>query len=159
VWDRIVVLNDSDDGSAGEISIWGWANHGSPGACTFSLEELGGNSASDGQSFAIGRACTIANAPNDLALAVSGIDDDTGPFSRLARGTGVAAPLDGPGHTDSADLNVAREVIDLTRFPSEPGQTRSQPFTLTSMPGGRLAFEIYGHFEITRKAGCRRLAR
>lgn len=152
VWEKILILDDSDDDSAGEVSIWGWANYGSPGQQAFVINDLGDNSAADGQAFPLDHAADIENAPNDLALSVSGIEDDRGPFSNIARGDGIGEPLGGPSSDTNFTRNVARDTLDLTRFPSEPGETRSYQFKLASMPGGKLGFEIYGHFEITRKA-------
>jgi len=157
VWEKILITADSDDGGAGEISLWFWINYGQPGALWLAINDLGNNSATTGQTFGIGREYVVENAPNDLSLSVSGVESDTpflnGVFGKGgARGSGQAPPLDGPSSTKHFDYNVAKETIDLTSYPSELGATRSQTFQLVSNPNGRLKFEVYGHFEITRRA-------
>jgi hypothetical protein len=88
------------------------------------------------------------------------MEDDTsilnGVFgSGVARGTNPGEPLSGPGKDSKFEYNLARETFDLTRFPSEVGETRSQQFKLVSMPNGgtlgKLSFEIFGRFEVTRR--------
>jgi hypothetical protein len=159
VWERIDILNDSDDGGAGEISLWFWINYGQPGARGVAINNLGKNSASTGETFPIDLEYTIEEAPNDLSLSVSGFEDDTsilsGIFSsRVARGANPGEPLSGPSRDANFEYNVARENIDLTRFPSGLGET-VQEFKLVSMPNGgalgNLSFEIYGRFEVTRR--------
>ena len=157
VWEKILITDDSDDGGAGEISLWFWINYGQPGAHWLAINELGDNSASTGQIFGIDREHVVENAPNDLSLSVSGVEDDT-PFlngvfgTGGARGSGQGPPLEGPSSTKHFDYNVAKDTIDLTSYPSELGETRSQTFRLVSNPNGKLNFEVYGHFEITRRA-------
>lgn len=160
VWERIEILNDSDDGGAGEISLWFWINYGQPGARGVAINNLGKNSASTGQTFPLYLEYTIEEAPNNLSLSVSGFEDDTsilsGIFgSRVARGTNPGEPVSGPSRDMHFEYNVAQETIDLTRFPGGLGENVQQ-FKLVSMPNGgglgNLSFAVYGHFEITRRA-------
>ena len=156
VWERVFITNDSDDDSAGEISLWFWINYDQPGARWLIRNNLGDNAANSAQTFTIDAEYVIKNAPNDLSLSVSGVEDDVSIFGGAARGTGISPPVSGPSKDANFEWNVARETIDLTRYPSEVGQTRSERFTLVSMPNGRslgnLSFEVHGRFEITRRA-------
>lgn len=156
VWERVFITNDSDDDSAGEISLWFWINYGQPGARSLIRNNLGDNAADSAQTFTIDAGYVIENAPNDLSLSVSGVEDDVSIFGGAARGTGISPPVSGPSKDNNFEWNVARETIDLTRYPSEVGQPRSERFTLVSMPNGRhlgnLSFEVYVRIEITRHA-------
>ena len=162
VWEKILIIDDSDELSSGEITLWFWMNYGWPGAKAFMIKGLANNSASSGTSYGIdsNSVQVIENAPNDLSLSVSALEDDAvslgGIFgSGVARGTAIGPPLDGPAKDSNSEYNVARGTFDLTAFPSEVGQTRSQQFKLVSLPNGgylgRLSFEVYGYFEITRR--------
>lgn len=157
VWEKIYIVNDSDDSSSGEISLWFWINYGQPNAKSMSIDSLGNNSASTGQTFEINIEHVVDNAPNDLSLSVSGVEDDSTIFgAQFGTGSDPGPPLSGPSRSSKAEFNLAQETFDLTRFPTEVGETRSQQFKLVSMPngGGRghLSFEIHGRFEITRRA-------
>ena len=156
VWEKIYIVNDSDDGGAGEISLWFWINYGRPGARHMAINKLGDNSASTGQTFEINIEHIIDNAPNELSLSVSGSEDDVSIFGGMfGVGDGPSPPLTGPSRTSKFEHNLASDILDLTRFPSEVGETRSQQFKLVSMPNGgnlgNLSFEILGRFEITRR--------
>ncbi len=160
VWEAINIINDSDDGGAGEISLWFWINYGQPGARGVAINNLGKNSAHTGQTFPIDFEYTIEEAANDLSLSVSGFEDDTSVLSgifgsRVARGANPGEPLSGPSRDMNFEYNVARETFDLTRFPEGLGENRQQ-FKLVSMPNGgdkgNLSFEIFGRFEVTRRA-------
>lgn len=156
VWEKIYIVNDSDDGGAGEISLWFWINYGQPGAKQLTIIRLGNNSASTGQTFDINIEQLIDNAPNELSLSVSGSEDDT-PFlgTKFGAGDAASAPLTGPSRGENFEFNVALDTLDLTRFPSDVGETRSYQFKLVSMPNGgnlgNLSFEIYGRFEVSRR--------
>jgi hypothetical protein len=155
VWDTIFIMNDSDDGGDGEISLWFWINYGQPGARWLIVNKLANNSASTGESYAIEHPpneYVIENAPHDLSLSVSAIEDDTTPFSQVARGTGISEPLTSAGSDKNYDWNVAQKTFDLTLYPTELGQTRTESFTLVSIPYGNLTFQVHGRFEITRRA-------
>ena len=159
IWEKITIINDSDDNSSGEISLWFWINYGQPGSKWLIFDNLGNNSAASGQSFQVESKYSeyvIENAPNDLTLSVSGVEDDVSIFGGAARGPGLSPPVSGPSKDANFEWNVARETIDLTRYPSEVGQTRSERFTLVSLPNGghlgNLSFEVHGRFEITRHA-------
>jgi hypothetical protein len=158
VWETILITDDADDGGAGEISVWFWINYGKPGAQGFVLNRLGNNSAYTGQAFSIDREITLENAPNDLTLSVSGVEDDTSDFrifGGVARGDGLAPPVEGPAKTSDFEYNVASASFDLTLYPTGLGETRPE-FKLVSMPNGRLlgnlSFVVSGHLEITRSA-------
>lgn len=156
VWEKIYIVNDSDDGGAGEISLWFWINYGLPGARSMAINKLGNNSASTGQTFEINIEHVVDNAPNDLSLSVSGAEDDVSILSGTFGPPDIDPPLKGPSRSSKAEFNLAQETFDLTRFPTEVGETRSQQFKLVSMPNGgdrgHLSFEIHGRFEITRRA-------
>ena len=156
VWEKIFIVNDSDDGGAGEISLWFWINYGQPGSKYMTINRLGNNSASTGQTFEINIEHIIDNAPNELSLSVSGSEDDLSIFGGMfGSGDLPSPPLTGPSRSTNFEHNVASEIFDLARFPSEVGETRSQQFKLVSMPNGgnlgNLSFEIHGRFEITRR--------
>jgi hypothetical protein len=149
VWERVLLIDADDDGDS--MAFWFWINHGQPGARSLIM-----SSASRGkllrQLFGMYHEYVIENAPNDLSLSISAAHD----IRSIARGTGISEPLSGPSRDHYSEYNVARETIDLTRYPSEVGETRSYPFKLVSMPNGgnlgNLSFEVYCRFEITRRA-------
>jgi hypothetical protein len=63
VWEKIYIVDDSDEGGAGEISVWLWVNYGQPGAKGVAINKLGDNSASTGQTFEINFEHTIDKHP------------------------------------------------------------------------------------------------
>lgn len=148
-WEKVLILNANDDGDV--MSFWFWINHGQPGAkgliLTWTsrrrlLHELSG----------LYREYVIENAPNDLSLSVSAVHD----IRSIARGTEISEPLSGPRRDSHSEYNLARDTIDLTRYSSEVGETRSYRFKLVSMPNGgslgNLSFEVDVRVDITRHA-------
>lgn len=151
VWEKVLILDANDDGGD-SMSFWFWINHGQPSAKGLILHwdsrrrllhEISG----------LYREYVIENAPNDLSLSISALHLIR---SSAARGTEISPPLSGPGRDSHTEYNVARETIDLTRYSSEVGETRSYQFKLVSMPNsgslGDLSFEADVRIEITRHA-------
>jgi hypothetical protein len=141
VWEKVLVEDDSDDLSTGEIQFWFWANYGQPSQ---KYSEYYNGDADSGHTYDINRAVIIENAPNLLALVASGHDHDADFDSDDPN---PPAPLKGPSGRSGGDENVAKGEFDLTQ---SPGNNATVPFRLNSMPGGALKFVIFGHFEITR---------
>lgn len=140
VWERVLVLDDSDDLSTGEISFWFWANHGAPSGKSSSYYN---RDADSGHGYDINKTVIIENAPNLLTLAASGNDSDA-EFSDAD--PAIPAPLNRPSSV-GGDQNVAKGDFDLTQ---SPGTDVRVPFILNAMPGGALNFTIFGRLEITR---------
>jgi hypothetical protein len=139
VWEKVLVLDDSDDLSTGEIDFWFWANYGQPSG---KFSEYYNGHADSGHSYGINQSVTIENAPNTLTLAASGRDSDCEDRKVSAN----TPPLNRPQSYQCNDENVAKDPFDLTKY--EDNATVN--FILNAMPGGALNFVIFGHFEITR---------
>ena len=147
VWERVLILDDSDDLSTGEVNLWFWANFGQPGA---KFSGYSNGDVDSGRGYDIGESITIENAPNILSLSASGRDDDSNAFNSNFVEAGVPSPLNGPADKGAADENVAKSDFDLTK---SPGTNVTVPFVLNALPGGSLNFTIFGRLEITRGPG------
>jgi hypothetical protein len=144
VWERVLVLDDSDDLSTGEINFWFWANDGQPSG---KFSEYSNGDADSGHAYDLNRTVVIENAPNTLSLSASGRDDDSNYFNSNFTEAGIPSPLSGPANKGAADENVAKGEFDLTQ---SPGTDIRVPFVLNAMPGGALNFTVFGRLEITR---------
>ena len=142
VWERVRVIDDSDDLSTGEITFWFWANYNQPSAKF--TKYYNGDADSD-HDYAINRSMVIQNAPGTLSLSASGRDDDSNVFNSGFTDADYP-PLIAPGATSAYDENVAKDTFDLTRY----ADNETVNFVLNTMPGGSLKFRIFGHLEITR---------
>jgi hypothetical protein len=142
VFERVLVLDDSDDLSTGEIALWFWANHGQPSA---KFSDYYNGDADSGHGYDINRSIVIQNAPGTLSLSASGRDDDSNIVNHGFTDAGLP-PLVAPGKTTAYDENVAKDTFDLTKY----GDNETVHFALNTMPGGDLKFTIFGHLEITR---------
>ena len=142
VWERVLVLDDSDDLSTGEIDFWFWANYGQPNA---KFSQYYNGDADSGHGYDLNRSVLIENAPNALSLSASGRDDDSNALNHGFHEDGFP-PVSGPGSSSAADENVAKDTFDLTQY----GDNETVNFILNTTPRGNLQFTIFGHFEITR---------
>ncbi|HEX6284449.1 MAG TPA: hypothetical protein VFZ71_06215 [Pyrinomonadaceae bacterium] len=151
VWEKIKIINDSDDASCGEIDLWFWANYGQDGGKYLGIGRFNDDTACTDSVYQINREMTLEDAPHILSLSVSGRDDDdnTGIFDgRL--GAKVQPPLEKARDGGTGESNVAAKDFDLTGF--EVGA--SIPFKLISLPAfaeheeGDLMFEVWGRIEI-----------
>lgn len=142
VWERVLVLDDSDDLSTGEIDFWFWANYGQRNA---RFSQYYNGDADSGHGYDLNRSVVIENAPNTLSLSASGRDDDSNALNHGFTEAGFP-PLSGPGSTSSADENVAKDTFDLAKY----NDNETVNFILNTVPRGNLQFRIFGHFEITR---------
>jgi len=139
VWERVLIIDDSDDLSTAEIHFWFWANYSQPSA---KFSQYYNGDADTGHTYDINRTVVVNNAPNFLTLAASGRDSDFTFTEEVNEGTG---PLDRPSN-DRDDANVATDFFDLTKY----GDSERVNFILNTLPGGNLKFRIFGHLEITR---------
>ena len=151
VWEKIKIINDSDDASCGEIDLWFWANHGQEGGKYLGIGRFNNDTACTDSVYQINREMTVEDAPNILSLSISGRDDDdnTGLFDgRL--GANVRPPNTQARDGGTGEFNVAAKDFDLTGF--EVGA--SIPFKIISLPAfgeheeGDLMFEVWGRIEI-----------
>lgn len=144
VWEKILVIDDSDDLSTGEIS-WGFfANYGQPGAKSVRYQNLDMDS---GEIYFPNKSFVMENAPDRISLGVRGEDDDG--WGSPPTGIIGFGPASGPGDTEypsMMDVNGAKGEFDLSDY---PGTSRVVPFRLDS-PHGSLKFVIFGVIEITR---------
>ena len=151
VWERVKIINDGDPdppfgSDCGEIDFWFWANYGEPTARFTNLDNLNGGKACSDHEYPINREFTIPNAPNRLALSVSGRDRDTDvPIGSDLFGAAQPPPFSGPRDTGREEQNVAAYELDLRQTELN---TRI-PFKMTSMKAdggdyGDLMFEVYG---------------
>lgn len=141
VWERVLILDDSDDLSTGEIKFWFWANYSQPSA---KFSDYYNGDADSGHGYDINRTMFIQNAPTTLSLSASGRDDD-GNAVNSGFVDADYPPLRAPGKTAAYDENVAKDTFDLTKY----GDNETVHFVLNTM-GGSLKFTIFGHLEITR---------
>lgn len=151
VWEKIKIINDSDDVGCGELDLWFWANHGHPSGKYLGIGHFKNDAACTDSVYELNREFIVEDAPDLLSLSVSGRDDDdnTGLFdARL--GARVKGPVAMPRDGGIGELNVAAGNFTLTGF--EIGA--SIPFKLTSMAAfgeqeeGDLMFEVWGRIEI-----------
>jgi len=140
IWDRLLVLDDSDDFSTAELQFWLWTNYGQPSG---KVSRYYNGDADTGRGYNLSKTVVIENAPRVLTLSASGIDSD-GSFSRDL--SDDEPPLSGPSN-ESDDHNVAKGEFDLEQ---SPGLNVSVPFALNAMPGGALNFTVFGRLEINR---------
>jgi hypothetical protein len=151
VWEKIKIINDSDDVGCGEIDLWFWANYGQDGGKYLGIGQFNNNTACTDSVYQINREQTLEDAPNVLSLSVSGRDDDDNTGIWDARlGATARPPLDQARDGGIGEMNVAAKDFDLTGF--EVGA--SIPFKLISLPAfgkrqeGDLMFEVWGRIEI-----------
>ena len=151
VWEKIKIINDSDDVGCGEIDLWFWANYGQEGGKYLGLGRFNNNTACTDSVYQINKEQTLEDAPNVLSLSVSGRDDDDNTGIWDARlGATVRPPLTNARDGGIGEMNVAAKDFDLTGF--EVGA--SIPFKLISLPAfgarqeGDLMFEVWGRIEI-----------
>jgi hypothetical protein len=151
VWEKIKIINDSDDVGCGELDLWFWANFGQSGGKFLGISHFKNDTACTDSVYEIGREFTVEDAPDILLLSVSGRDDDdnTGLFdARL--GARIQDPVVKPWDGGIGELNVAAKDFNLAGF--EIGA--SIPFKMISMPAfgeqheGDLMFEVWGRIEI-----------
>lgn len=145
VFEKVLVADDSDDLSPGEITWWFWVNFGQPSQWR-SINYFRGDMDS-GHYYDLNMTAFIANAPDQLSLAGSGSDNDLLAGSILH--TDEEPPMNGPEdnpYKDGTDANGAKGEFDLTKY---PGKNVTVPFQLNS-PDGKLRFAIFGHFDIDR---------
>ena len=140
VWERILMVDDSDELSTGECHFWFWANYGHPSAQDSNYVNRDMDS---GHNYYFNRTVVINNAPDRLKLEASGLDWD-GTELYITENP----PLNGPEDKRGAweDVNAAKDEFDLSLF---PGNSRTVKFRLATT-GGSLRFVVFGHFEITR---------
>ena len=151
VWEKIKIINDSDDVGCGEIDLWFWANYGQDGGKYLGIGQFNNNTACTDSVYQINREQTLEDATNILSLSVSGRDDDDNTGIWDARlGATARPPLDQARDGGIGEMNVAAKDFDLTGF--EVGA--SIPFKLISLPAfgkrqeGDLMFEVWGRIEI-----------
>ena len=155
VFDAIKILNDSDEDepiglfNGGEIDLWFWVNYGHPSAKGLALWNLNDNRAFTDNIYDLKKEFVLENAPHSLTLSVSGREDDLF-VGKKADGPGVPLPLNDPEyHYNNHATNVAKGEWNLSGLPGASGATYRKEFTLTSMVGGDLKFEVYGYWEVT----------
>ncbi len=144
VFERIHIIDDSDELSDGDINHWYWVNYGHSSAKGY---VRGPEDMESGKTYDVNIVLNIPYAPNTLSLSVSAWDDDN--IESAHRFSDIPPP-GRPQSTQYFDENVAKGEWDLTRFPTAQGQTHRQVFKLVSMPGGKLQFEVCGYWEVVR---------
>jgi hypothetical protein len=140
VWEKVLIEDDSDDLSTGEVDFRFWHNFGQPSG-KFIEDRIG--DADTGHTYGLNRTVVIDNASNSLTLSVSGRDEDGGvnaPFE-----SADTDPYTGPSSNTASDKNVASGAFTLSQY----ADNTSVPFRLSSMSGGALQFVVYGHFEVS----------
>ena len=148
VFERIDVIDDSDELSSGEIAHWYWVNFGRPTAqgAIRSWSQM-----SSGRSYDLNLQFVIEDAPKFLSLSASAHEDDNAADKSSYKF--IPPPLAGlPVDGSAFNKNVASDEWDLRRFSTAPGETYRHGFKLVSKEGGKLQFEVYGYWELTRSA-------
>ena len=146
IFNRILVLNDSDAHGNGELTFHYFANGGGEdGARHFGTSDLDWGEGSHD----IHVELVVPDAPDQFPVQVDGYDDDSDPF--FGRSLRIRAPLSSPGKGQNQEFNLARDSFDLTQH---PGETTSFDFQLKSAENGGdrgdLSFVVFGRVEITR---------
>lgn len=156
VYTKLKVTNDSDDGGNGELFFAFHADYpkgrstyyGDPGNNKLSWNDQ--DPARD-----LNEVIEIADAPERLAIAVNGYDDDM-TIWEPSKGLDTLEPLDRPFETESYEANVAKRTFNLSDF---PGEEVRHDFVLDAMPHaagqGDLSFTVEGYFVIKREKANR----
>lgn len=152
VYTEIKVINDSDDGGNGELFFRFYADYPRNASKAYGNYEKP-LSWSDGEARRINEVIEVYDAPDTLALAVNGYDDD----SVLGGGSGMEVseldPLYSPINRTDLEANVAKQTFNLRDF---PGKYHRQDFEISSMSHGAgqgdLSFIVKGYFEIKRES-------
>jgi hypothetical protein len=143
-FERVYIIDDSDDGSDGELAF------------AFELDdqtklEMGTGLSREGRTldWASGSAHDIggefeANDQSRLRIQVSGVDDD----AELASATLRKGWLATPGGDGSGDWNQARAEYRLDQYPE---RAFDFPFKIRTGPGSKLQFEAEGRVYVTRE--------
>lgn len=149
VFEKIKIIDDSDELSAGDISVWMWVNAGQPGG---EGKKNGRRSMSTDEVYDLGNEFVLKNAPSTLTISVSAEDDDCSVGCRFGF-EGTPLPIRGwYNNKDEADGNGAELQWDLTRFPTFKNEVYRHAFKLRSRGGdAKLQFEVTGYWEITRQ--------
>jgi hypothetical protein len=145
VWERVLIEDDSDEVSDGDISFLFWANYGQPSVKRSAdyFDHMG-----SGHNYYPNQTLVLENAPDQLSLAWRGQDDDDS-FNQY-NSVFEHRPCSGPQDTQYSYLftvNGAKGEFDLSKY---PGANVKVPFSFGSMPHGDLRFVVFGHLEITR---------
>lgn len=160
VFEAVKIISDGDPDAprplppdCGEISLWFWANYEQPSAKFISIRKLGRGDigACTDHLYDLKREFSLWNAPNILALSVSGRDDDRGDYAGAdVLGAFEPAPVAKPRDTGDEELNGASGEFNLTKI----GAGEIKRFTLVSKAAGGggqgdLMFEVYGYIKIS----------
>lgn len=149
VFEKVRIIDDSDELSDGDIMFWGHVNHGlaDQQEWTRMRESMG-----SGETYDLGKEITIKNAQNLFKISVSANDDDCSIGCDFANAS-TPDPIFGfYNNKNEYDGNGAWDEWDLSRFATHPGETYRHAFTLKSREGkAKLRFEVTGYWEITRK--------
>lgn len=153
VFDKIRVIDDSDDIGKGEMIFLFQIGSLQPGAQIrvpnkFSEEKMyGGGRGSykwgSGETHGIGVVLGISRPTNSLLVEVGGADDDR--FTGSVPNSSTSLETRHSGGDDH--LGFATGTFDLTKF---SGQKVSVPFSVITAGADSLKFEVSGRIEFTR---------
>ena len=139
------IIDDSDDGSSGDLSFAFTVNGGLTFKAGMSLSEVSPNTPldlDDGATYDFSYDLTDPSAPDLLRIHAAGFDND-GVFN----GTFDASWNVTPGGDGGGDWNYARAEYHLDDY---PGRTFNFPFRMRTGPGSKLQFEVEGRVSVTR---------
>jgi len=152
----IHILNDSDKGSAGELSF-GFSMTPTPGIIAncnrwSDCESVFLNrSWETGETHELANTLRMENAPDKVRVWVHGWDTDTeGPVPWVPEYGPMNKEWTGqPGSSSAGDWNTTGREFDLSVLPTKTNYRI--PFTLRSRDGFVLMFEVTGEVEVTRQ--------
>lgn len=148
---KVHVIDDSDDGSSGELAFTFAVNGGDEPDERFEagtgLAAVSPGSLLDLKSGAtkwFANAITVVDAPDHLRIQTTGFDDD-GAFSG---GSYDASWTATPGGDGGGDWNHARAEYYLDQYRERAFEF---PFKMRTGPGSKLQFEVEGRVSVTRE--------
>lgn len=148
---KLHVIDDSDDGSSGELAFTFAVNGGEQPDERFEagtgLAEVSPGSLLDlesGATYWFTKQVTALDAPDLLRIHVAGFDND----KAVGAGSYDASWNATPGGDGSGDWNHARAEYHLDQYPERSFEF---PFKMRTGPGSKLQFEVEGRVSVTRE--------
>lgn len=145
---EIVVIDDSDDLSAGEIGFAFWAEYSNTKTEYLYHEIPGEDNVDSGESVYPNATLTIENPPNLVRIYVYGVDDDSDIFTTCGNLPGPNQCPDGMRSADPAtgyfDINTGITSGDLLDV-----QHAWKYFSIHANGAEDLEFKVFGYYEIT----------
>jgi hypothetical protein len=140
VFENVRIVDDSDDLSDGDITMWFWANYGRPGGKTV---KLGGRAMGSGKTYPLNAVIELSGVPDELTLSASGADHDGSGSPYYGPNPIPAQPAD----STLVDINRAFAKFNIAQW---PGKNVTRPFSIASASGWELQFVVTGRIEVTR---------